>query len=102
MVAENRAPVQVLNLGSNKLSGRLTITGLPALRALMLNDNQLTGVDGEQTSHCCQLHMAASCCIIHFNCNHDSPISMRCNCSRDSSVVMCADLLHRVVAHPSL
>lgn len=38
---------QVLNLGHNQLSGTLDIVGLPALRALMLNDNQLTGVVGE-------------------------------------------------------
>lgn len=39
---------QVLNLGHNQLSGTLDIVGLPALRALMLNDNQLTGVNGER------------------------------------------------------
>ena len=37
---------QVLNLGHNALSGRLTLNGLPSLRALMLNDNQLTGIEG--------------------------------------------------------
>lgn len=38
--------MQVLDLGHNALSGRLTFTGLPSLRALMLNGNQLTGIEG--------------------------------------------------------
>ena len=43
--------LQVLNLGHNKLQGRLQMNGLPSLRALMLNDNQLTHVDGEHNAH---------------------------------------------------
>ncbi len=46
---EHSACVQVLDLGHNALIGRLTITGLPSLRALMLNGNQLTGIEG--TAH---------------------------------------------------
>ncbi len=40
------ACLQVLNLGHNALKGQLKLAGLPSLRALMLNDNQLTGVEG--------------------------------------------------------
>lgn len=54
--------MQVLDLGHNALCGRLTITGLPSLRALMLNGNQLTGIEG--TVHTlvqisCSQHTAA-------------------------------------------
>ena len=44
---------QVLNLGQNNFEGRLRIIGMSSLRALMLNDNKLTGVDGEQ--HDCSI-----------------------------------------------
>ena len=44
--------LQVLNLGHNKLSRKLNIVGFPALRALMLNDNSLTGVDGKHRHLC--------------------------------------------------
>lgn len=52
---------QVLNLGHNQLSGTLDIVGLPALRALMLNDNQLAGVNGERR-HICNCMMP---CALH-------------------------------------
>ena len=67
--------MQVLDLGHNALSGRLTITGLPSLRALMLNGNQLTGVEGTahtlvqielQPAHGSRLHgMVSRSCIMN-------------------------------------
>ncbi len=67
--------MQVLDLGHNALSGRLTITGLPSLRALMLNGNQLTGIEGAahtlvhtelQPAHSSRLHgMISHSCIIN-------------------------------------
>lgn len=57
---DNTYILQVLNLGHNALSRRLEIAGLPALRALMLNDNQVTGVDGEHKN----LHKALGPYII--------------------------------------
>ena len=50
--------MQVLDLGHNALSGKLTITGLPSLRALILNGNQLTGIEGTAQLSC-TLHTAA-------------------------------------------
>ena len=55
----------MLDVGHNALSGRLMITGLPSLRALMLNGNQLTCIEGTthtlvqielQPSHSSKLH----------------------------------------------
>lgn len=37
---------QVLNVGSNKLSGQLRIKGVPKLRALIANGNDITAVKG--------------------------------------------------------
>ena len=37
----------MLNLSHNTLSGVVTITELPALRALIVNDNQIESVQGE-------------------------------------------------------
>ena len=44
---------QVLNLGHNQLQGQLTISGMSSLRALMLNDNMLTGLAGAPPSILC-------------------------------------------------
>ena len=41
----------MLNLSHNNLSGVVTITELPALRALILNDNQIESVQGEIALH---------------------------------------------------
>ena len=43
--------LQVLNLSHNSMSGVVTITELPALRALILNDNQIESVQGEIALH---------------------------------------------------
>ena len=37
---------QVLNVAGNKLSGTLRIKGVPKLRALIANDNEITAVKG--------------------------------------------------------
>lgn len=41
------SPLQVLNLGRNKLAGKVAVGRLRALKALILNENELTLVGGE-------------------------------------------------------
>lgn len=40
---------QVLNVAGNKLRGTLRIRGVPKLRALIANDNEITAVKGRQS-----------------------------------------------------
>ena len=42
---------QVLNLGRNQLAGKIAVGRLRALKALILNENQLTLVGGEPAAH---------------------------------------------------
>ena len=43
----HNAPLQVLNLGHNKLAGDIKVRGLQSIRALILNDNKITTVAGQ-------------------------------------------------------
>lgn len=42
--------VQVLNVGRNALAGKVAVGRLRSLKALILNDNQITLVGGEAPS----------------------------------------------------
>lgn len=67
---------QVLNLGHNQLQGQLTISGMSSLRALMLNDNMLTGLAGAPPAILCppfmfpRLKTLLNVCCWHPCCFH--------------------------------
>ena len=48
VLTRQRLLMQVLNIAGNKISGRLSIHGVPKLRALIANDNAITAVKGAQ------------------------------------------------------
>ena len=53
--------LQVLNLSHNNLSRVVTITELPALRALIVNDNHIESVQGEIALHRLVQHACIHC-----------------------------------------
>lgn len=60
--------LQVLNLGHNALQGQLQLSYLPSLRALMLNDNQLTSIAGRS--------LAFGRCLRRASCMQASSITV--------------------------
>ena len=60
--SDDAAPLQVLNIAGNQLSGNIRVQGVPKLRALIANDNAITAVKGVQRLSAVPSWATVPCC----------------------------------------